>query len=364
MISSGTEPITPPPALAAGMVRLGVIAFLLICPVLLIPPQADNLSRPLAFAVREGIAADLLAELPRGRQALVSVPWALPLPTMLSLPLVPLLGSTPPALRLAYLLALAMTLAAAAPSLARLLRHWRLPCPSGLALLALAVLALIGRHSDTMGDLVFCLGFLIHALAADISAGSIGRALAAPAYGLAMLCHPIGFGIALLRLLLALGSYTFAGSNRERRAVAWIQAVGIAYLVLVLLFLNWMIMLDPWFCLRHSKLPRSSPEIRAKALVELADILAKRYPAYAPVISGIWGYQARKLPGLVRSHHFLDFHPDRLPDWERRPFLLVVPRPGNPLYHLADLADPGQTMPSCLFLAEDPRWRYYRVWSR
>lgn len=319
----------------------------------------DNWTGDLQLQCRAGVLRDLIDEMPIGRQGLVSSMWVMPLPTLGALPFTVLL----PAERfgLAYLYGLALATALAAMPLAALLRRCGMPLsrPFAVAILLGAASATVRWH---LGDLLPCLSCLVIAAYFDAHGRPALRAMAGVFYGLAMFAHLVGLIVFLARVAGMVVSRLARGSDEQRAAVRWTQCAGMAYVLAVYLFLNWMIMRDPFWPTTHFVAQRPGACSREAGL-ELRSVLASRYPSSAPVASGLWGYAAGGFLVAADGHHFIDFHPDKMPSWERREVILVVPKRSNPLAPLCDLGPVVHGNPTAvsryLLLSDSPNWEYY-----
>jgi hypothetical protein len=228
-------------------------------------------------------------------------------------------------------------------------------------LLALAAAALGPTgHSD----LLACLPMLILALYFERRDLAELRALAGVFWGLVVFAHAAGFVLVALRIAVAAVAFLWRRRTTEEKAVGWIQAVSAAYVLVVYLFLNWMIMGSWLYPLRTAAWAR--PFGRGGASSQsLAAALARHCPDRTPVVSGHWGYVVRPLLAAAEGYHFIDFHPAKLPLQESRALVLVVPAPGNPLARLCDLRPDAPArqagIGSYLRLAQTPDWIFYLV---
>lgn len=310
--------------------------------------------------LRAGILHDLVAELPIGRQGLVSSLWALPLPTLAALPFSIFTGPT--SLFLAHLYGLALVLSFAAAPLASLLRRLRVRRSETVAVGLLCLPAAAGMGALWM-DLAACVAVLVVAVHFDTHRNRTLASLSGTFYGIAALSHPLGMALAALRLG-ALVVTALARRDPACRAVSLVRGCQIAYAFLVYIFVCWMIMGDPLHSLaRFSPLPAREPG--SGAARDLALRLRGDYADFAPTVSGLWGYAIKGILAERAGHHFVDFHPARIPDWERRHILLVVPSRANPLHTLSDL-DPrmttrGEVLAGSLLLSETADWQFYLV---
>jgi len=315
----------------------------------------------LQWLVRSGILRDVIGESPLGRQALVSSLWVMPLPTLCALPFTVVLA--PAAYGLAYLYGLAMIMSLATLPLASLLSRVRVPASKIVAVVLLAGSA-YALGSTAYSDVLACLACLIMAVYFDRHKEPVLRALAGVFYGLALLAHVVGLAVALAKAISIMAAWLCARSNRERRGVCWIQFVGLSYVFCVYLFLNWMIMPSPLWPLAHFdwRVPQVCSQ---EAVEELAEALSRHYLASAPVVSGHWGYAIAPILSRFQGHHFVDFHRDRVPTWERRELVLVVPKKASPLASLSALAARMHRNPALISgylpLSETPNWEFYLV---
>ncbi|MFZ4397138.1 MAG: hypothetical protein ACOYOU_16105 [Kiritimatiellia bacterium] len=351
--------------------RLSFLAETAICFVLLtlvlVWRHGMSSELPDTWLMRAGMLRDLAAELPIGRQALVCSPALMPLPGVAALPFLPFL---PPAgYGYAYLYGLAALLAMAVVPLRSLLRQCGAERLSGAAPLLLA-LAAATLGATPHSDLLACLAMLILALYFEGRDLAELRALAGVFWGLVLFAHVAGLALVALRMVVA--GVCMARESRalgpgragatEAQAVRWIQGVSVAYLLIVYLFLNWMIMGAVRYpveaAARLCKLERTEAPSES-----LAAALKRLCPDRTPVVSGHWGYLIQPLLQETKGYHFIDFHPAKLPAWDSRPLVLVVPAPGNPLARLCDQQPenpglrPGRV--SYLRLAQTPDWRFF-----
>ncbi len=315
----------------------------------------------IQWQIRAGILRDLISEFSIGRQALVSSLWIMPLPTILALPFTPFVG--PEAYGLAYLYGLALALSMATIPLASLLRKAGIPLGRLVSVTLLAACA-YAVGATRYSDMLVCASCLVIAVFFDTHKEAVLRALAGVFYGLALLAHPVGLVVAVGKAGGIVVDWFFAGSDKERRSVHWIQGMGMAYVFFTYLFLNWMIMRAPLWPFEHFTLHEPAV-IGRQATQELATALARRYPSSAPVVSGHWGYMVEPILRDAGGHHFIDFHRDKVPSWERRELVLVVPTEANPLVGLSDIAavlhrDPA-ALSGYLLLSESPFWEFYLI---
>jgi hypothetical protein len=321
--------------------------------------QTDDPSEP--WLVRSGMLQDLVAERPLGRQALVCSPAFMPLAGVAALPFLPFL---PPAgYGYAYLYGLAGLLSLAALPLRLLLRQW------GAGRLQWAAILLLALTTAALGptgysDLLAGLAMAILAIYFEHRERAELRALAGVFWGLVLFSHVAGMGLVALRVAIAALAGWQRRWNAEDLAVCWIQTVSASYVLVVYLFLNWMIMGSWLYPLRTASWPWPSDHRRALS-ASLAEALAGTCPGRTPVVSGHWGYVIQPWLTATDGYHFIDFHPAKLPPWESRPLVLVVPAPGNPLARLGDLRpdDPARqpTAGAYLRLAQTPEWIFYLV---
>jgi hypothetical protein len=316
---------------------------------------------PDAWAIRAGILQDLVAELPAGRQAFVSSPAFMPLPGVAALPFLPFL---PPAgYGYAYLYGLALLLSIAAPALRRLLSEWGAGAWQWVALVLLGgVAAWLGatEYSDGLA----CLAMLILALYLESRPLVELRAVAGVFWGLALFAHAGGFPLVAARIVHGAASCVWRRWSAEDRAVAWIQGVCVAYVLVVYLFLNWMIM-GSWLYPARAAVHLRAFTREQASLEPLAAALARTCPGRIPVVSGHWGYVVRPVLVGLRGYHFLDFHPAKVPAHESRPLVLVVPSARNPLARFCDIRPDGPGWAAgpvrYLRLAQTADWCFYLV---
>lgn len=316
----------------------------------------------IAWLVRSGMLRDLAAELPIGRQALVCSPEFMPLPGVAALPFLPFLP--PAAYGYAYLYGLAGLLSLAALPLRVLLRGWGAGRLQGAAALLLA-LAAAALGPTGYSDLLACLAMLILALYFERRDLAELRALAGVFWGLVLFAHAAGPVLVALRVGVAVVAGRRRRRSAEQKAVRWIQGVCVAYILVVYLFLNWMIM-GSWLYPSRTALRLRPPGRGNAPSASLAEALARQCPGRTPVVSGHWGYAIQPLLAATDGYHFIDFHPAKLPPLETRPLVLVAPAPGNPLARLCDLLSPESPARtsgpvSYLALGQTPDWRFYLV---
>lgn len=307
------------------------------------------------WLIRSGMLRDLVAERPIGRQALVCSSAFLPMPSVAALPFLPFL---PPAgYGYAYLYGLACLLSLAALPLRVLLRQWGAGRLQGAATLLLALAAAVLGPTG-YSDCLACLAMVILAVYFEHRDLAELRALAGVFWGLALFSHAVGFVLVALRIAIAGITCLQRRWSAEEKAIHWIQSVGIVYILVVYLFLNWMIMGSWLYPLRMA----SRPRIAGSGLVApepLAEALARMCPGRIPVVSGYWAYTIQPFLAAMDGYHFIDFHPAKLPALDPRPFVLVVPAPGNPLARF-----PGMRLHSpapYLQLGQTPDWHFYIV---
>ena len=331
-------------------------SFILLAAILASQAAAEGIG--LLVRIRAAVLADFLAGLPIGRQALVSSCRLLPLPSFAALPFTPFLPAHGYGYACRYGTALVVALNTL--PLAGLLRRWpRMPAwgalPAALLLQAAGAAWLGAAGAE---DLLACLALLATARFLEGETAIARRALSGVFYGLALLTHPAGLAAAGLRLLAMAARHV--GRRRAgagQRAVDFTRLASVTYCAAILLFLNWMIMRDPFYPLRHAHrgIPREG-EV-APALRELEQALDGPLAAFMPVASGHWSHLARPLLAARRGTGFIDFHPDKLHAGEPRSPLLIVPRADTPLFALADVT----RVPGALLLTQTPRWRFYLV---
>ena len=331
-----------------------VTSFILLATLLASQAAANGFS--VFVQIRASVLADFIAELPIGRQALISSFWLLPLPSFAALPFVPFLSTE--GFGYACLYGTALVVALNTLPLAGLLQRIRLPhtgaLPAALLLQTAGVLWLgsMGQH-----DLLVGIALLTTALFLEGESTLPSRALAGVFYGLALLTHPIGIAAALLRLLvMAVRCGFLARENAEQHALDFTRMASIVYCTGVLFFLNWMIMSDPFFPTKHFRWSRPAVTIN-QAFDALERELSGPLISFMPVASGHWAYLAQPLLERHQGHGFIDFHPDKLHPGEIRSPLLILPQPGNPLDALADI----RSVPGAVLLSQTPLWRFYLV---
>jgi len=335
-----------------------VLGFIFLSLALVLAAQRRTSPNPV-LAIRAGGLSDLLHEMPIGRQSLVSSLYVMPLPSLMALPFTPLLR--PEAYGYAYLYGLALLMAFSSAALASLLRRLRVPWPSFVGLVAL-ILSAYALGGSVYSDLLACTAAVILALYFECAARPVLKALAGVFWGLALIAHPIGILIVALWILVVLLRRAFARRDTERNAIRWIQTVSVLYTVGVYLFLNWMIMSDSFYSVRAFR-----PNKSVARIGERADALSRHfrdeYGSYVPVVSGHWGYLVRPFLREYQGYHFMDFHPDKLPPWEERTPLLIVPAQENPCAAICDIGDRfssgARWSRDYLLLESDDEWRFY-----
>lgn len=285
------------------------------------------------WVIHSAMLADLVAEMPIGRQALVSSLSAMPLPSLMALPFLPFL--TPAAYGYAYLYGLALLLALAAIPLQAILRRAGVARAPVLAPLALAMAA-FGLGATEWSDLLACLAMLILAVYFEIQEKPELRAMAGIFWALTFFAHLAGAVLVVGRLAAMILARIRRPGDREMRAIHWIQGVSIAYVFGVYVFLNWMIMGSPVYPFVTSswRFPQGGA---SAARQELCGILAKQYSDCRPVVSGLWGYTLQSLVFASDGYHFIDFKPGKLPPTETGSFVLVIPAAGNPFSGMSDM---------------------------
>jgi hypothetical protein len=313
-------------------VRQTTLSFILLSLVLAVKQwHVGVLSVP--WLIHTGMLQDLAAELPTGRQALVSSLAAMPLSSLMALPFLPLLS--PAGFGLAYLYGLALVLALSSVPLSSVLR--RLGCvrtQAAAPFLLAGCAALLG--STEWSDGLACLAMLILAVYFEIQDRPELRALSGIFWALTFFAYWAGIFLVGLRLATMLLARLTGIVNRETRAVHWIQGVSILYVFSVYFFLNWMIMGSPVypFATAAWRLPgRDTTECRR----ELAAALSKQYSDCRPIVSGLWGYTIQPLIVASDGYHFIDFKAGKLPSSESGSFVLVIPTAQNPLANMSDL---------------------------
>ena len=314
------------------------------------------------WSIHTGLLQDLTAELPIGRQALVSSLAVMPLGSLAALPFLPFLK--PAAYGFAYLYGLAALLALSALPLRGVLRHFGLARVSAAApaLLALAAF-LLGSTGWT--DLLPCLAMLIVAVYFETRDLAELRALAGVFWALALFAHLAG-----LCLVAGLWAWRLVGRFKvslkpETRAVRWIQGASILYGFGVYLFLNWMIMGSPVYPFASAPWWRLPAGKTAPYREQLTRILAREYSDCRPVVSGLWGYTVQPLLEATEGYHVADFHPGKLPSDEPAGLVLVMPVGRNPLAPLSDMTPdrirPDDAYASPPVIVTTPDWVFARI---
>ncbi len=341
---------------APHFMRSSVISFILLAVVLTCLPMTERFSVPVQ--IRAGALADFAAEFPIGMQALVSSCRFMPLPSLAALPFLPFLP--PSAYGLAHLYGTALVMALNVLSLVGLLRRLRMsPIPAFVGALFLQVAAVCLLAPQGYVDLLPCLALLATAVYLDIQPAAVRRALSGVFYGLALLTHLAGIAAAGVRVVAMLGAWAFRHRDAERNAVDLTRLGSVVYCAAVYCFLNWMIMNDPWYPVRHLRLNQPA-FTTTHCLRSLERELDGPLADFVPVASGHWTYLIRPLLEKRQGRRFVDFHPDKLLLDDTTSAVLIVPRPGNPLLALAD----GTAPEGALLLSETPEWRFCLIPSR
>ena len=338
--------------------RWSVICF--IAASILFIAWMPRLSADPSRAIRAGMLADLVTEMPQGRQALVSSLHVLPFPTLLALPFAAFTRTH--ALALACLYAVAAAGAMAVSALASLLGRLRLKGAEPFAAVCMLAAAAAAAHFG-WDDIFIAGAMLLIAVALECHPNRVVRALSGTFYGLAMLSHPFGAAAALVRLVLLLVVRVLRYRDRELAAVTWVCACQLVYVGLFYFFLCWIVMGHPFVACRKLVLPRTAMAAPPK-MAPLTELISADFEGCAPVVSGLWGYLAGEPLGVHSGYRFLDFHPDKLPAWEERDIVLVVPSGNNPLAALSDLAvacPEGTFLEGALLLRETPDWQLWLV---
>lgn len=341
-------------------VRQTVLSFVL-CSLVLVARHWLAGALPDLWLIREGMLQDLAAELPIGRQALVSSLAAMPLPSLMALPFLPLLR--PSAYGLAYLYGLALLLGLAAVPLTVVLRRLgggRLAAAGPFLLACLA--ALLG--STEWSDVLAVVPMLVLAMYFELQDRPELRALAGVFWALTFFAHGCGAILVSLRVLAMVASRVWRRASRETLAVHWIQGISMLYVFAVYCFLNWMIMGSPVYPFTHAAWPGSFDH-RRDAKKALDVMLATKYSDCRPVVSGLWGYAVKPVILAGDGYHFIDFKAGKLPAGEMGSFVLVIPGAGNPLASLSDLtpADASSSTKDLMALPAVTRemWTFVRI---
>ena len=316
---------------------------------------------PDLWHIHAGILRDVSAELPIGRQALVSSLAVLPLTNLAALPFLPWLN--PPAFGFAYLYGLALLLALAAMPLAALLGRWGLGRVRPAAPLVLALAAwLLG--STEWSDGLACLAMLMVALYFETGELPEWRALSGVFWALVLFAHLAGWFLVVIRVSVVVINRVRGRCSREARAVQGIQGVSVLYGLGVYLFLNGMIMGTPAYPFGAAS-GRFSVRNTDASKRQLALILGRHYSDCRPVVSGLWGYAIQPLLAETEGYHVVDFHPRKLPPDETGSLVLVIPAPGNPFAPLNDLKPAAITMSSDFAAPpafdSTPEWTFIRI---
>ncbi len=314
------------------------------------------------WLIRTGMLQDLVAELPTGRQAAVSSLSFMPLTLIAALPFLPVLP--PSAYGYAYLYGLAMLLALVVHPLNVVLNDAGARRLRGTAIL-LPVFETVTLDPARHGDLMACLSMLSLALFFERRRLPEVRAMAGVFWGLTLFAHAAGLVLLALRLLFALARRVRTVPGAEAAAVRWVQTVCAAYMILVYLFLNWMIMGHPLYPMRTLGIRALVGDRFENPAGGLAEDLPRFGLDAVPVVSGHWGYLIRPLLEAREGYHVFDVHPDKLPEADRRDLVLVVPTPTNPLSALADwpsAAPFSRRRPSPhLLLGQSRDWAFYLI---
>ena len=313
------------------------------------------------WLIRTGMLQDLVAELPIGRQAAVSSLAFMPLTLLTALPFLPVLS--PSAYGYAYLYGLAMLLALVVHPLNIVLEQSGTTRLRGTAIL-IPVCAAITLEPARYGDLMACLAMFTLACFFERRALPEVRALAGVFWGLTLFAHAAGVLFLALRFAIATATRVRTPRRAEDKAVRWIQGVCAAYMIVVYLFLNWMIMGNALHPLRTYPL-RSASRGRDGSAHGLEEALMRHSPNRVPVVSGHWGYVVKPLLDARQGYHVIDFHPDKIPSTDSRELVLVVPTPSNPLVRFADWHPHAplarQRTPRYLLLGQSRDWAFYLI---
>jgi len=335
-----------------------VLGFILLSLALVLAGHQQSTPNPI-FTIRAGGLTDLIHETPIGRQSLVSSLYVMPLPSLMALPFTPFLR--PETYGYAYMYGLALLMAFSAPALASLLSRLRVPLPSVLGLAALVLIA-YALGDSVYSDVLACVAAVILALYFECAPLPVLRSLAGVFGGLTLIAHPIGILIVALWISVAMLRRALARRNGERNATHWIQMVSVVYTIGVYLFVNWMIMGDALYSVRTFHSGKGTFEMGRRADA-LSQLFGDEYSSYAPIVSGHWGYLVGPFLREYQGYHFMDFHPDKLPAWEERTPLLIVPTRKNPCAAICDvggrLSSGSKWSADYLLLGSDDEWRFY-----
>jgi hypothetical protein len=335
------------------------------------------------WMIRSGILRDMTAELPLGRQALVSSLAVMPLPSLAALPFVPFLQ--PAAFGYAYLYGLALLLALAALPLRNVLNHCFARARIGAVAPGVLALAAFLLGATEWSDLLALLAALILAVHLETRTTPEVRALAGVFWALVLLSHVAGLVLVSVRLVwMGIGRNSFVASfvdqvhdkvydkvndkvsqirragDRERRAVNWIQATSIFYGLVVYLFLNGMIMGAPGYPFFTAPWWRLSGRDTAVCKQQLARLLTTRYSDCRPVVSGVWGYAIQPLLESTEGCHVADYDAGKLPPDETGAMVLVIPSGRNPFARFSDRQPDAATaaLPICETTDD---WTFVRI---
>ncbi len=347
------------------------------------------------WLIRSGILRDMTAELPLGRQALVSSLAVMPLPSLAALPFVPFLQ--PAAFGYAYLYGLALLLALAALPLRNVLNHCFARAWIGEVAPGVLALAAFLLGATEWSDLLALLALLILAIYLETRTSPEVRALAGVFWALVLLSHVVGLVLVSVRLVwMGSGRKSFVAGfvasfvdkvnekvndkvndkvydkvndkvhqtrqtgDAGRHAVNWIQATSIFYGLIVYLFLNGMIMGAPGYPFFSAPWWRLSGGETAVCKQQLARLLTTRYSDCRPVVSGVWGYAILPLLEATEGWHVADYDAGKLPPDETGAMVLVIPSGRNPFARFSDRRPDAATaaLPICETL---PGWTFVRI---
>lgn len=342
---------------ALGFVRHASLCFILFSLVLVFKHGLSGGATDI-WMIRSGILRDMTAELPLGRQALVSSLAVMPLPSLAALPFVPFLQ--PAAFGYAYLYGLALLLALAALPLRNVLNHCFARARIGEVAPGVLALAAFLLGATEWSDLLALLAALILAIHLETRTTPEVQALAGVFWALVLLSHVAGLVLVSVRLVwMGLGRL-WRAVDRERRAVNWIQATSIFYGLVVYLFLNGMIMGAPGYPFFTAPWWRLSGRETAVCKQQLARLLTTRYSDCRPVVSGVWGYAIQPLLESTEGCHVADYDAGKLPPDETGAMVLVIPSGRNPFARFSDRQPDAATaaLPICETTDD---WTFVRI---
>ncbi|MHC4874742.1 MAG: hypothetical protein ACYTFY_23065 [Planctomycetota bacterium] len=340
-------------------VSLTSSSFIIISMILIVIHQL-KIDTDYHFILRGNILRDLIAGLQLGRQSLISSLNLMPMTTLSALPFVPFLN--PENYGYAILYADTMLLCFCALPLANMLSGRYAALPRFFSVLVLSFTALLLSFTGC-SNFIAPFAFLLLALYFTSHSNAVLKALSGVFWGALLFSNIAGIAAAGLFLTYRTFKRIFLKPDEESKAVGWIQMFILIYTAGIYLFLNWMIMGDPFYAAAKTNITIKSPK-HIKAAADIKKLLGEKYSGYAPIVSGNWGYLIEPVLRKHRGHHFVDFSPARIPDWEKRSLLLIVPATKNPFAFLSDINTTegnGPDFPNTLLLAKDRNWYFYLV---